>query len=142
MCVLFLPFTRYKKRSSKGVNHIPGIGIEYTSSSTESFLFGISSTTFLKVSAISCKYFYYGWIHITDFSFTLLLVFGALILEQKNIEQNFLVIILHTVCERWNAGRLQGQADCCKQGWFIARNWPVILWLSFIWYGTHTVFEL
>ena len=103
---------------------------------------GFSPTPGLQVSAISCEYYYYGCIHVTDFSCCLLFGFYALILLQhNNTEQQYLVIILNTKCERWKSGWFKGQADCCERGRFIVINWPVLLWLSFLWYGTHPVFE-
>ena len=103
---------------------------------------GYSPTPVWKVSAIYCKYYYYGWIYITDFSCYSLFGFHYLMfLQLKNMEQHFLVIILHTRCKRWNAGRFEGWADFCEWGWFIVKNLPVLLWLSFLWYGTHPVFE-
>ena len=91
---------------------------------------GYIPTPGLKVSAISCKYYYYGWIHITDFSCYLLLGFHAFIFTEKT-EQHCLVIILNTGCERWTAGLSKGQDDCCKQDLFTVINRPVLLWLSF-----------
>ena len=59
----------------------------------------------------------------------------------KNMEQQYLVIIFHTKCERWNSGQLRSQAGFCEQDWFIVRNWSVLLWQILLWYGTHVVFE-
>ena len=54
-----------------------------------------------KVSAISCKYNYYGWIHIADFSHYLSFAFYAIIFTaKKKCKKHFLVIIFHTVCDR------------------------------------------
>ena len=39
-----------------------------------------------QVSDISCEYYYYGWIHITDFSCYLLFGSHALILYSTKIE--------------------------------------------------------
>ena len=69
-------------------NKSSGIGIECTSSSMESFLFGISSTTFRKVSAISFKYYYHGWIYITDFLCYLLFGFHDLTFYSTKIQNN------------------------------------------------------
>ena len=99
---------------------------------------GYITTPLWKASAISCKYYYYGWIYITDFSCYLLLL---LFLQHKNAEQHCLVIILNIGCERWTAGQFEGQSDCCERDWFIVRNRPLLLWLTFLWYGTHPIFE-
>ena len=52
-----------------------------------------------QVSEIFCEYYYYGWIHIADFTCYSLFGFNALIfLQRKNMEQHFLVIVLHNGC--------------------------------------------
>ena len=66
------------------------------------------------------------------FFFLLIIWFSCFnFLQHKNMEQQYLAIILHTGCERWNAGQFEGQADCCEWGWFFVINRPILLWLSF-----------
>ena len=60
----------------------------------ESFPFRENSTTYQKVSAISCKYYYYCWIHIIDFSDPYYFVLCFKTVQQKNTEKQYLVIIL------------------------------------------------
>ena len=62
---------------------------------------GYSPTPGRKVSGVSCKYYYYGWIHITGFYCHLLFGFHDLIFTaQKYITTFSSQYILHTGCER------------------------------------------
>ena len=103
---------------------------------------GNSPTPVQKLSAICFKYYYCGWIYITEFFLLLIIGFSCFnFLQHKNTEQHNRDIILHTVYERWTRGRFEGQADCWERYWFTFGIQPVLKWLSFLWYGTHSVFE-
>ena len=83
----FLPLPKYRKQSSKILITISGIVVNYILSSTVLFFFGNSSTTFRKLSTIYCKYYYYGWIHITDVFLLIIIRFQGFNCLQK---QNYL----------------------------------------------------
>ena len=84
----FCPFQHIRKKAAKLPITRSGIGIEYNLSITVLFLFGKCSTTFQKVSAISCEYYYYVWVYITDFPFYLLLGIHVLIFYNTKIWNN------------------------------------------------------
>ena len=69
----FYPHQIFKNEAAKVTIAISRIEIYNTLSHKESFLFGKNSTTFRKVRAIFCKYYFYRWIYVTDFSCYLLL---------------------------------------------------------------------
>ena len=76
--------------------------------------------------------------------FFLLLIIGFScfhFLQHKNMEQHSRVIIFHTGCDCWTARQFKGQADFCDQDWFMVVIIPVLLWLIFLWYVIHSVFE-
>ena len=81
----FYPLQKIKNREEKIPITQSGIGIYSILSRTESFPFIKNRTTYLTVSAISCKYYFYRWINITYFSCYLLFCFHALMfLQQRN----------------------------------------------------------
>ena len=106
----FYPLQKVIKRSRKGTNHMIVNWSYNTLSSTRSFLFGGNSTAFQKLSAISCKYYYYCWIHITDFLCYLLSSFYALIFTAQKyrttISSYYCAIVVWALNRRFIQGSI------------------------------------
>ena len=139
----FNPFQKIRNKAANVQITILVIVAKYTSSSTVLSFFGNSNTTSRNVRAICCKEYYYGWIHITNFFIILIIGFSSFNFVQSKKIWNILVESLFSRirCESWTLGKFYGQAHCWEQDWFTVGVLPILKWLSFLWYCTHSVYE-
>ena len=103
-----------------------------------SVISGNSGTPFRKVSALYCKYYYYGSIYITD---VILITYHWVsmlesIFSTKNKKQHSRGTIWHTRWDQLTAEIFEVQADCWERDCFSVGIQPVPKWLSLIRYST------
>ena len=131
-CYLHVFFFILYKRYTNEVAKIPitqlSIGIYNNYSCMQSFIFVENSTTYLKVSATSSKYYYYiiSWKY---YHFILFLCFNFYntIIQNKKSSKYLFVSYSSTETQI----DLKGQEDYFERGWFIIWNWPVFFVTKF-----------